>query len=370
MLGLPLVTLSSGFFLSIIPLFIGWIYMYLSGLMLLEIYLGKRENINLMGLLESSLGRSAKVIGALLFMFLFYSILTAYLNASSILIRDSLVHIFNIHISQVVSLIVNAAFLSLIILFGTRQVDFINRFLVVLMCVFYLCLVGLGVSQIEMKNIAISPKVDTALWAIPLFIVSFGFQNLVPTISYYLRYNVKSIKSVLFRGSILALMIYLIWNFIISAMIATPEQRTFESSTTFLIKLFNAPAPKVAFFINGFSLLAIITSLLTVSLSFVNFISDSSENRENRLFYIACVIIPPAVFSLLNPNIFFLALHIAGGIGAICLFGILPALMLWKTRYIQKKHYKKVFPLGKITLISYLLVSMAIISIEIIHLFH
>jgi len=369
MLGIPLVTLSSGFFPSIIPLLIGWIYMYSSGLMLLEIYLGKRKNINLMGLLESSLGRAAKIIGAFLFMFLFYSILTAYLNASSILIQDSLASIFNIYISQGVSLIVNAVFLSLIILFGTRQVDFINRFLVALMFVFYLCLIGLGLCQVEMKYITISPRIDTVLWAVPLFIVSFGFQNLIPTISYYLKYNAKSIKAALFRGSVFSLIIYLIWNFVISGMIATSEQKTFESSTTFLIKLFNAPAPKVAFFINGFSLLAIVTSLLTVSLSFVNFISDSSENREHRLFYIACVIIPPAAFSLLNPNVFCLALHLAGGIGAICLFGILPALMLWRTRYIQKKHYKRVFPLGKGALVAYLLVSLAIISIEIIHLF-
>ncbi len=61
-LGLPLVSFSSGFILSLIPLIISWIYMYLSGLMILEIYIGEKKNINLPGLLKNTLGDKAKII--------------------------------------------------------------------------------------------------------------------------------------------------------------------------------------------------------------------------------------------------------------------------------------------------------------------
>ena len=236
------------------------------------------------------------------------------------------------------------------------------------MLFFYVCLVSLGSSQIKTEHITFLGNSNVIIWSIPVFIVSFGFQNLIPTISRYLGYHVVSIKSALFRGTITALMIYLIWDFILLGMIAHPNQLLNQSSSTFLTTLFNYSTPKITFLINSFSICAIITSFLSVSLSFVNFISDSSENKKHRIFYISCVILPPLLFSFLDPDIFLLALHVAGGIGAVSLFGILPAMMLWKTRYTLNNEYEKIFPFGRTFLISYGLVSVGIVLIEIVNL--
>ncbi len=263
------------------------------------------------------------------FLISIYLILTAYLNASSIIIQDSIKSIFKIDISQISTLIFNGLLLFFIILFGTRKIDFINRFLVFFMFFFYLCLVGLGSFQVKLENVIASYNVNTIIYALPVFIVSFGYQNLIPTISHYLNYDIKNIKSSIFRGTIFALIVYLIWNFIILGMLSSKALSTADSNTIFLTRLFKYSTPMIMLFINSFALFAIITSLLTVALSFVNFMSDSSENQKNRAFYTACVIIPPVIFSLLDPNIFLLALKLAGGIGTICLFGILPAIMLW-----------------------------------------
>ena len=366
-LGLPLVSFSSGFFLSLIPLIISWSYMYLSGLMLLEIYIGEKKNINLTGLLKNTLGDRGKIIGAGLFLFLFYSILTAYLSASSIIIQDSIKSIFKIDISQTFTLIINGLLLFFIILFKTRKIDFINRFLVFIMIFFYLCLVGLGSFQVNLENLITSHNVNTIIYAMPVFIVSFGYQNLIPTISHYLNYDIKSIKSAIFRGTILSLIVYLIWNFIILGMISNKSLSMTESNTIFLTRLFKYSSPMIMFLISNFAFFAIITSLLTVSLSFVNFLSDSAESQKNRGFYTAGTIIPPVIFSLIDPNIFLLALKLAGGIGTICLFGILPAMMLWKTRYITKKQYKKVFPFSKRVLSIYILTSIALIIMGMIN---
>lgn len=334
--------------------------MYLSGLMILEIYIEEKKNINLMGLLEKTLGKSTKIIGAVLFMFLFYSLLAAYFNGSSIIIKDALENIANIEISQQTVLVFNGLFWFCIILFGTRQVDFVNRVLVFLMMISYLSLIVLGSFQVKLENIIAPPtEMHLLFFAFPIFIVSFGFQNLIPTISHYLDYDVKKTKSALFRGSGLALLMYLVWNFIILGMISNDTINTPESSKLFLTRLFNYSTPLVSFIVNNFAFFAITTSILTVSLSFVNFISDESENQKNRFFYTACVIIPPVIFSLLNPNIFLLALHIAGGIVTVCLFGILPVLMLWKTRYILKKKCQRIFPFGKVTLGIYTVISLA-----------
>ena len=136
MLGLPLVSFSHGFILSLIPLIMGWGYMYLSGLMILEIYIKEKKNINLMGLLQITLGKGGKVIGAVLFLFLFYSLLTAYLNGASLIIQNIIHSIFNVKISQYFILSINAFILFFLVLFGTRKIDFVNRFLVFFMIFF------------------------------------------------------------------------------------------------------------------------------------------------------------------------------------------------------------------------------------------
>jgi tyrosine-specific transport protein len=368
MLGLPLVTMSSGFILSIIPLFIGWAYMYLSGLMVLEVYLDAKQNINLMGLLDKILGKSAKIIGAALFLFLFYSILTAYLNASSILIQGACNQLFKIDLPQSFYLICNGFVLFTIILFTTRKIDLINRFLVFCMLFFYVCLIYIGSLQVDPVNLKTFSHPTQIVWSIPVFILSFGFQNLVPTVSHYLNYDAKRIKSTLFKGTFAAFIIYLIWNFIILGVISNQDQGIVEKGTHTLHQLFDSSSAQVSFFIKGFSFFAIITSVLAVSLSFVNFISDSAENQKKHAFYTACVIVPPVIFSLLNPDLFLTMLHIAGGIGAVSLFGLLPPFMIWKKRYVLKQEYQTIFPFAKLGTILYIFVSIGLIVLEIFNL--
>jgi len=368
MLGLPLVTLSSGFLFSLIPLFAVWAYMYLSGLMLLEVYLSKKQNVNLMTLLKETLGVKAKVVGCGLFLFLFYSILTAYLSASSIMLKDATNHFFSIELPSALSLIISACILYLIVLLRIQKIDYLNRILVGLMLTFYLCLVITGLPQVSFSHLMHTSHASSLVWTIPVFIVSFGFQNLVPTVSYYLGYNTKRIKSALFYGTLATLVIYVLWNGIVLGILSNKTIDPNASTTTLLRTLFGQSATKVGFFINGFSVFAIVTSLLSVSLSFVNFLSDSSDTHQSRVFYASLVMLPPTLFALINPDVFLLALRLAGGIGAVCLFGMFPALMLWKMRSRQKEPHSRVFPFGKTALMIYLFLSIGILMTEIANL--
>lgn len=45
------------------------------------------------------------------------------------------------------------------------------------------------------------------------------------------------------------------------------------------------------------------------------------------------ILVPPLVFAVINPTIFFSALDTAGSFGISVLFGIVPAVMAWKQRY-------------------------------------
>ena len=368
MVGLPLVTLSSGFFFSLFPLIFSWGYMYFSGLMILEVYIGEGTNQNLMGLLENILGRRAKILGGCLFLFLFYCLLTAYLNGSSLITRNGLTYLLGIDISQVIGLGINTVLLLFTLLWGTKKIDQINRGLFFLMVFFYFCLVFIGIPQVRLDHILFVKKQPEILFTIPIFLASFGFQNLIPTLSGYLNNEISRTRSALFRGTGCAFFIYLVWIFVILGMISYKGSVIQQSETAFIAQLFEKCTSWIILFITGFVFFAIATSLLTVAFSVTNFIGNVSEITKNQSLYSILAVAPPCLFSLLDPNLFLFALHIAGGIVAVCLFGILPWMMVWKARYVLYKNHQRVFPYGKGGLLGYLGVSIGVLIIEIIHI--
>ena len=347
-----------------IPLFLSWGYMYFSGLMLLEVNIGRQGNTNLMGLLEEVLGKGFRHLGAVLFFFLFYSLLTAYLNASSILIKDG-INSLHCDISQTIVLLLNAFVLFVMVTLGTSQIDLINRVFVFLMLGVYAGLIILGSLKVQRDNVLyFSFNMKTMAYGFPVFVVSFGFQNLIPTITHYLGYRVRRVKAALFRGTLMAFLIYVFWNFIVLGMISQDSSIVAELDKSFITRLFAGAGPSTSMLINSFAFFAIITSVLTIALSFVNFIADSGEARKRRVIYAALVIAPPTLFALIDPGVFLKALHMAGGLCSTCLFGLLPVIMVWKTRYKMELGYQKVFPSGRMGLISYVLLSVVIIVIE------
>ncbi len=86
----------------------------------------------------------------------------------------------------------------------------------------------------------------------------------------------------------------------------------------------------VVTFAEAFGFFAVITSLLSVALSFVDFLSDGLKiNRDHRGRALLCALtlIPPYIIGITYPGIFLDALNYAGAFGAVILFGII--LPLW-----------------------------------------
>lgn len=83
---------------------------------------------------------------------------------------------------------------------------------------------------------------------------------------------------------------------------------------------------------------AIATSFIGVSLSLFDFLTDGFHIRRTRLGKLktlAMTFIPPALFTLLYPKGFILALGYAGIFVAILLI-LLPAAMTFSGRYVKK----------------------------------
>jgi len=107
-----------------------------------------------------------------------------------------------------------------------------------------------------------------------------------------------------------------------------------------------------------FSLLAIATSYLAVGTGLLNFMKDLTRSlfkKRNRTTDALFAFGLPLLITLCYPDLFLMALNIAGGVGIGIVFGILPGMMLIKAR----KAFKPGLALG-IGVMLFFLVTMGL----------
>jgi tyrosine-specific transport protein len=116
-----------------------------------------------------------------------------------------------------------------------------------------------------------------------------------------------------------------------------------------------------------FAFFAILTSFLSVAISFVDFLADGlsiPKKGSGKAILAFLTLGPPLMFALYDPTVFLSALNYAGGYGTVVLFGILPALMVWQGRYRMGLKGPLLLPGGKFTLLAILLVSAGVMVLQ------
>lgn len=345
MLGLPLVTATAGFIPSLAAFILSWAFMAATGLLLLETNLAFGQGINLMTLTHKTLGKKAEILVALLFSFLFYCLMVAYLGGGGALISEV------IPIDPYMGSLILVAVFGIVIFFGTHQVDLLNRFLMAGLAVSYAGLVFAGMPCCKGENLTHSSW-GHAIFALPAMIISFGFHNLVPSLTDYLKGNERDLRIAILVGSALPLAVYLLWDGIILGILPPGEAAEGAMVTTLLQE--TVGDSYVVDLMRAFAFFALVTSFLAVALSFVDFLSDGLKVKKTvkgSLFLVSLVLLPPLIFAYIYPSIFLKALNYAGAFGAVILFGIIPILMVWKGRYSGRWTNRPLVPGGKATLI-------------------
>lgn len=349
MLGLPLMVASAGFIPSSVAFFAAWAFMAATGLLLLEANLWFSDRIHLMTLAERTLGRGAKVFVAFNFAFLFYSLLVAYLAGGGQLIAEFLTHFFGVEISPFAGSSALVVIFGVVLYLGTRSADMINRVLMAGLGLAYGGLVLLGIPHVEVAHLAKSSW-KYAFPALPAMIISFGYHNLIPSLTDYLRNNRAALRKAVMWGSMIPLLFYLIWDGVVIGMLAESDLRSAIEEGTMVTSLLRKAVgySLVVDLIHLFALFALVTSFLAVSLSFVDFLADGLKTAKS--VNVMLVLVPPCIFSYLYPYIFLTALNYAGAFGAVILFGIIPVLMVWKGRYVEGRTSHPLLGGGKVTL--------------------
>ena len=374
MLGLPITTGLVGFFPSIIILFAAWGFMFSTSKLLIEAnsWFPKQE-INLITLAGKILGKSGQILVWGLFLMLFYSLLAAYfIKGGDILYSTLLISLpyaspaTGTAILFIVSLVVLNCKLSIL--------DRANYIFMIILFLSFCLLLQQSLDHADIKNLS-HQSYDGVIFLFPFLIIAFGYHNLIPSIRNYLEQDDLKLSKAIYYGSIIPLIIYTIW---ICAMLSIIPLNGEYSITSSFAKNQIATEPLSAITGSGlvhisamlFSFAAIITSIFGQGLSLVDFFTDGlSLPKKHRFAASLLAMLPPYAIIQFNPDIFFTCLGLAGGVAAALLYGFLPALIVYRGRYIHNLQSDYVSFKSKSSLFIIMAISLAVMLLELMRSF-
>lgn len=372
MLALPVSTGMAGFVPALVLFFLYWLYMSFTALLFLEVNLWREDEINILTMAKHTLGKWGEGITWVLYLFLLYALITAYIAGSGPIVVDFVRAVFGVSLPYWVGPLPLLVLFGICVYRGTKSVDYVNRVLMIGLIVAYFILITTLTPHVQPPLLAHMNWKYLTLGS-SIVATSFGFHIIIPSLTIYLKRNVASLKKVLLIGSFIPLIVYILWEFVTLGIIPL------EGSKSILVGYERGDngANLVASIIGngwlgdmarGFSFFAIITSFLAVSMALSDFLADGfkiKKSPQGKLLLYAMTFLPPLAFSLTNPHIFLDALEYAGAFGVVLLLGLLPACMVWVGRYHRNFSGPYKAPGGKLALLATILLSLILIAIEI-----
>ncbi|MBS4167828.1 aromatic amino acid transport family protein [Parachlamydia sp. AcF125] len=372
MLALPVATGQAGFIPSFLLLAICWIYMTYTAFLILEANLWMEPDTNLITMARHTLGSWGAGLSWITYLFLLYSLTTAYIAVCIPIFVDIGQSCFKLTISHWIGALPLILVLGYFVYRGTESVDYLNRLLMTGLIMAYLAMTFLLAPHIQPTKF-LHIEWSYLLLATSIIVTSFGFHIIIPTLTTYFKRDVPQIKKAILMGSIIPFIIYGLWEMLALGIIPLHGEHGIvagylhgiDGTRLLASTLHQSSITVIARF---FSFFAIITSFLGVSLSLSDFLSDGlkiKKNQAGKLLLYLLTFLPPLLFTFICPRAFLTALEYAGAYGVMMLLGLLPPLIVWSGRY--KKKYQSPFtaPGGKCSLVLTIVFALIFIGLEI-----
>lgn len=368
MLAIPVATGGYGLAPALTTTFITWLFMTITGLMFLEVTLWMPKGANLTSMASRYLGKTGKVISIISFLFLYYCLEVSYISGGSQLIVASLKNFFGADIPPTAATLFFTGAIAAIAICGTAWAGQINLLLMACLVLTYGLVINSGFETINLANQSWG-KWEHAYWAFPVLFSAFGYHNIIPTLCNYHKRQKNELRLAILLGTTLTLIIYILWQWIVigsltSSQIAQTAQMDIPISITLAQVIQH---PQLPAFILIFSVCALITSFLGVSLSMLDFLSDMVGHKQTpklRFILGLFTFVPSAFWALKYPNIFQSAIAIAGGIGESILNAAIPAMMLFVGTYFYAHKTTAAWIKNKTLVFAILLFSSFIFLLE------
>ena len=372
MLGIPLVTGVSGFVPGIISTLIVWFFMYCTGLLFLEATLWMPDGSNVLSIAGRFFGKGGRYFSGGMFVFLYYCLMIAYFAAGAPLLAEA-VRGVGIPLAGWEMFALFGVVFGMIVAIGPKSIDRVNIIMSVAMVGAWLILIGSGGGDVELPRLKFT-KWPAMVLAMPVLFSAFGFHNVIPSLCTYLKRDKKALRFAVFWGSVLPLVVYLIWQWLIIGAIPQEVIAKTLADGTPITAAFSAVTGERFFDQVGrfFAFFAIVTSTLGVAFSMVDFLGDGLKIKERRgwkrMGLTLLTFVPPFIFATLNPQIFTTALGVAGGFGEAFLNGLLPIGLLWAGKYTWKLKADVNWLENKGVLTLLALYALFVVILEVIHL--
>lgn len=343
-LALPIIIAHVGIVLGGVVLLAAWALMLYTALLLCEANATMPDGANFATMANKFLGGGGKILVSLVFWFTLTSIAMAFISAAGSTF-DSLLHIKPWLSSSLFVILFGAC-----VIIGTQAVDYVNRLFLSIKLGGFLVAIAVLCSSLSAQNLFASGEVKRAIAFVPAIVTAFILHNIIPSIRSYLHNDKLALKRVIIIGSLIPLVLYLLWVIAIIGNIPSHGVNSFEvlfkkgsnANVGDLLTLLslNSQNRIIPLIIDFVATISITTSFLGTSISLYHFIIDVLNYKDNRLGFksilpIGFTFILPLLIVFLFPNIFILALNYAGA-GATILFVLLPVIFI--KQMIKKQH--------------------------------
>ncbi|EED93197.1 amino acid transporter, partial [Thalassiosira pseudonana CCMP1335] len=333
MLALPAETIDAGFVPTIFGLILCWMFTFVTSLVVLEAsWLSTCRSGGFLSISRMALGRPGEILTAILFWFLLTAIIVAYTSEGGQLVSQGVKEVALIEIAPAIGSLIFATFFASLATVGTSRVDTINRVFVLGLVATFIGLVGTGLSMVTISNL-----LDHSDWksmyptVISIGILSFGAQNVVPTLLRYLDNDPMKARQAILFGSLMPLFLYTIWEAVFLGIVGTSVLEVGNKMEVMSV-LGQTGGSIVGNFVEVFSICAIGSSMAGASVSLVDFFQDALEqggdDRRTKVLVTALALLPPVVIAYAFPDVFLIALEKAGLLGGVSLYGVIPALSI------------------------------------------
>lgn len=335
MLALPVANAATGFWQSSLFLLICWAIMTLGALFILEANLYLPPGKHMVSMALATLGLPGLLIAWLSYLFLLYTLLSAYISGGADVFGDLFARI-SIHLNEWQASTLFTFLFGLVVYSGIRRVDLLNRGLMFGKLGVYFILVLLIAPHIQMNYLR-GGDYHYISGTVMILITSFGFAIIVPNLRDYFNDDIKALRKVVLIGSLIPLLCYLAWDaIIIGSLPATGEggiaalmhaEHTTSELAMTLAKTIQSKVISSLF--NFFTSICMLTAFLGVSLCMISFLADGlnlTQKGKQGFGLFLLTFLPPLLVVIYYPGAYIHALNYAG-IFCVILLLLLPALM-------------------------------------------
>lgn len=150
MLGLPIVTAVGGFIPSLLIYGICWLFMVWIAMLILEACIWMPKDANLISICRELLGKKGEIACWILYLFLFYCLMTAHVAAGGGIVSQ----LFGEEFPNWAATLIYVAVFAPVVYLGTRAVDRVNIVLMIGLAIAYLLFLVLAIPSVNVDFLA------------------------------------------------------------------------------------------------------------------------------------------------------------------------------------------------------------------------